>query len=134
MLGVLVSPPRHREQDSGPGWHFSVAGGAHQPSERVSRLQSRDYPFGASQQLECVQDFGVRGRPVARPADLAKVSVLWPDSGVVEARRDRFGLEDLADRYPAQVILWPLDVTDYLAAEAAFITFQASIDLGRFTT
>jgi hypothetical protein len=25
----------------------------------------------------------------------------------------------LADRYPAQVILWPLDVTNYLAAEAA---------------
>ena len=63
----------------------------------MSRLQSWDYPLGAGEQLECVQDFGVRGRPVARPADLAKVSVLWPDAGVVEACRDRFSLEDLAE-------------------------------------
>src|ERR1700759_5240090 len=38
---------------------------------------------------------------------------------LVATARNTSGLEDLSDRYPAQVILWPLDVTNYLAAEAA---------------
>ena len=97
MLRVLVAPPGHREQDGRPGRHFSVPGSPYQPSERVSRLESGDYPLGASEQLERVQDFGVLSRPVPRPADLAEVGVLRPDAGVIEACRDRFSLEDLAE-------------------------------------
>jgi NAD(P)-dependent dehydrogenase (short-subunit alcohol dehydrogenase family) len=46
-------------------------------------------------------------------------AVLAAGDDLVATARNTSGLEDLADRYPAQVILWPLDVTDYLAAEAA---------------
>ena len=46
-------------------------------------------------------------------------AVLNAGDNLVATARNTSGLEDLADRYPAQVILWPLDVTDYLAAEAA---------------
>jgi NAD(P)-dependent dehydrogenase (short-subunit alcohol dehydrogenase family) len=46
-------------------------------------------------------------------------AVLDAGDDLVATARNTSGLEDLADRYPAQVILWPLDVTDYLAAEAA---------------
>jgi NAD(P)-dependent dehydrogenase (short-subunit alcohol dehydrogenase family) len=45
--------------------------------------------------------------------------VLNAGDNLVATARNTSGLEDLADRYPAQVILWPLDVTNYLAAEAA---------------
>src|SRR5271154_7224483 len=46
-------------------------------------------------------------------------AVLNAGDNLVATARNTGGLEDLADRYPAQVILWPLDVTNYLAAEAA---------------
>ncbi len=46
-------------------------------------------------------------------------AVLDAGDDLVATARNTNGLEDLADRYPAQVILWPLDVTNYLAAEAA---------------
>jgi NAD(P)-dependent dehydrogenase (short-subunit alcohol dehydrogenase family) len=46
-------------------------------------------------------------------------AVLNAGDNLVATARNTSGLEDLADRYPAQVILWPLDVTDYLAAETA---------------
>jgi len=46
-------------------------------------------------------------------------AVLNAGDNLVATARNTSGLEDLADRYPAQVILWPLDVTNYLAAEAA---------------
>ena len=46
-------------------------------------------------------------------------AVLDAGDDLVATARNTSGLEDLADRYPAQVILWPLDVTNYLAAEAA---------------
>ena len=46
-------------------------------------------------------------------------AVLAAGDDLVATARNTSGLENLADRYPAQVILWPLDVTDYLAAEAA---------------
>jgi NAD(P)-dependent dehydrogenase (short-subunit alcohol dehydrogenase family) len=45
--------------------------------------------------------------------------VLNAGDNLVATARNTSGLDDLADRYPAQVILWPLDVTNYLAAEAA---------------
>src|SRR5271163_1285324 len=46
-------------------------------------------------------------------------AVLAAGDTLVATARSTSSLEYLVDRYPAQVILWPLDVTDYVAGEAA---------------
>src|SRR5258708_13257604 len=46
-------------------------------------------------------------------------AVLDAGDDLVATARNTSGLEDLADRSPARVTPWPLDVTDYFAAQGA---------------
>jgi NAD(P)-dependent dehydrogenase (short-subunit alcohol dehydrogenase family) len=46
-------------------------------------------------------------------------AVLAVGDNLVATARNTGGLKDLADRYPAQAVLWPLDVTDPVAAQTA---------------
>src|SRR3954470_20285066 len=70
--------------------------GVQQPGDRVGGLERRDDPVAGRQLAERRDRLLVGDRLVARAAAVAQPGVLGAAARIVEARRDRVGLEDLA--------------------------------------
>src|SRR5512132_1034961 len=66
------------------------------PGDRVGRLERRDDALETSEIPEGAQGLHVGGRVVRRSAGVAQIGVLGADPRIVEARRDRMRLQNLA--------------------------------------
>ena len=86
---VLVAPARQADEHE-LGVDVERAG------KRVRALQRGDDSFGARQGVERVERLGVGAGEVVGAAGVAQSRVLGADTGVVETRRDRMRVGDLA--------------------------------------
>src|SRR6476661_3606979 len=74
----------------------AAAGLVEEPGDRVRRLKRGDDPLEPGELTEGAQGLGVGGGDVGRAPGIAEMRVLWPDTWVIETRRDGVRLEDLA--------------------------------------